>query len=282
MTEVVMAPPGLVALQDVLTDRYKDFDVDQLLRLADALCQYDDPFRALEMLKLLPGHFRQWEPEKVRALRLEIERAIVTPATYAEGFLDTKGTYEDAMAGWKSLPRARLVQEEVKMANAIGLVPHIVDQGPGHFWLPIGLLSEGLKFTYKPVGLDRVQFELSKPHIESVMVEPAADAPVFYTAFEIIEHLFDTKELAYESLRSSPKRPSVVFVSTPHGCFDCRSEAWRTRGMGHVRTYTQREFVLEMERVFDYCDRWQMYLEGPILMATGFSEDVPWRKPAGG
>lgn len=264
--------------QAVLTDRYKDFSVDALCDLADALCQYDDPFRALKLLEHLPGHFRQWPPERVKKLREEIQKAIITPNGYLEGYHDTKGSYEDAMWAWRNLARARLVEEEVRLCNQKGITPHVVDQGPGHYWLPIGLLSQSYRFTYKPVGLDKPQFELSKPYMAESLKEPGDGAPVFYVAYEIIEHVMDTKELCYESLRSSPKTPAVVFLSTPNGCFDARTEPWRKRGMGHVRTYTPSEWVDECKRVFDYCDRWLFYTEGPILMAQGYAGETPWRQ----
>ena len=217
------------------------------LEAAEELIRFDEPERALKILELVPAHYRDFEDDQIRVLKADILRAMITAHAYRTSGLDQNVSEGQAEVNITGLLRGRIILEEMrKLTN-----PHIVDVGPGEYWVPIGLLKAGHTFTYNPVSMDEEAAAQAEPLIKGVLQYEPQDRPTMFIAHEIIEHLPSTQDLPIEALRHCGKWPEYVHLSTPLYCFDNRPKEWnKLCGLPHLRAYTPREFIAEAQKLF--------------------------------
>lgn len=247
------------------------FDSKPFIEAANILVAADEPMRAIQLLENLPGYYRDNPPAEVTEVVRTIQSKLATPAFYMHNIFDEGVNDQTAHLALDSLLRGVLIQQDVKKYNDLGLIPHIVDLGPGEYWLPLGLKTKGYKFTYRDIGLNTAakakadallsDFDVSKRRSEK--------DPTIFVACELIEHLHHEKDILVEYLRAGITA-DIIHISTPRYTFDTRKERleWRRYGdLGHLRTYTPTEFqkiVIEMFPSYNwgYCDDEIMHMRG--------------------
>jgi hypothetical protein len=229
-----------------------DFDLNALLKYANELVRADEAQMALRMLETcLPGFYRDNPPLAVVALKHEILSRISLPSTYANHHEEQKNDLNIILTMKKSL-RGALIIEDVKRLNNNGLIPQIVDYGPGEYWLPIILKSENLNFKYLPIYLDQNAFSSMRQYFNDVLIStPTTDQPIMYTALEIIEHLWNENDIVAVINRLKVV-PDIIHVSTPKYTYNVLVRDWREEipELGHLRTYTPKEFSVLLRSMF--------------------------------
>lgn len=227
-------------------------DLDAFLRAARELIRFDEVERALLLLNNLPAYFRDFEPKEVFDLKQKILAAQITAHAYGNSGLDAQVTEDKALTVLHNTLRGQILKKEMNELVLKGIKPHIVDVGPGEYFVPIGLQKLGCDFTYNPVSMDKTAAAVAAPNINHVFhVEPRPDTPTLFIALEIIEHLPSTQDLSIEALRHCGKWPEYVHLSTPLYTFDPSDKDWdKLCGLPHLRAYTPREFILEAQRLF--------------------------------
>lgn len=248
------------------------FNEDLCVQYVETLVRNDEVERALLVLDNVPAFYRQAPTPKLVQIREEIQKARYTAATYVNSELDAAVDKESALVIFQSQLRWRLLGEEVKRCNDRGVVPHIVDVGPGTYVLPYGLEALGLDFTYWDVGINAKAQELTK---DLPRERPLTDTGLTYYIFaglEIIEHLPDPSELVVEALRHCFHWPERIHLSTPLFTFDTDHSDWRTAGLPHLRAYTPAEFYNEANRLFPGY-QWDL-ISDRIMSLRGQRKDV--------
>lgn len=229
----------------------KDFNVKAFLDVANELVRADEVERALLVLDNLPAFYRDHPLREVLELKNEILSRVATPAVYMENPSDIHIDFEDRNGTSKSL-RAQLLQIEIAWLNEQNLTPHLIDYGPGEYWLPILLKNKGFKFTYFPIHLSDKAFLAGLPYFKDRYLKvPEKNQPVIFIAGEIIEHLSNESDIKTEMLRSFGLA-DVVHVSTPRYTNNFLCTDWRKdKGeLGHLRAYTPNEFVISVVKMF--------------------------------
>jgi hypothetical protein len=247
------------------------FDIDAVIKHAEQMVIWEEPMRALWILNNLPAYFRDHEPTEVTDLKLTILRKIYTVQDYASNSSDDVRPSHLVAQLLDNLARGVVIRDAVKEANQKGVTPHIVDFGPGDYWMAIGLDVQGLKFTYRPVALQGSAYTEAKMRLEHLWVErEVKDRPNWLVAYEIIEHLKDEDEIAQEAARCALK-PDKVFLSTPRYIFDGGDSTlrnhWKKNGLPHLRCYTPDEFLASATRMFPKY-QW-MYCDDPVMVLRG-------------
>lgn len=229
----------------------------------------DEVHRALDLLANLPGNWRNQPPEWVREIRNAIIAKKGTATFYKNNIWDAEINPQRAMECLKGMLRGQLIEADVKSFTDQKLIPHIVDLGPGEYWLPIALHMAGYAFTYHDEGLHEGARQKAHEHLVGHVSKNPWDekAPVIFVACELIEHLDDPRDILSAQLRHAPTA-DIIHISTPLGTYDTSNQRknWRDFGdLGHLRTYTQEEFQGTIEEMFpDYV--WQPYLSQPQHM----------------
>lgn len=226
------------------------FNLERYLDSVDDMINADEVERAQWMLANLPGWYRDHVPERVKQMRERLHRQMFTPVQY-------KGLYKNVnldMTNELHWPgRAQVTENIVKAMNEKSVTPNIMEFAPGSFWLPHGLTQKGLQFGYESLGLDDDHPEL-KP----------VDGPNIFIAFEIIEHLANEWEI-YQNYLKFNKPAQTILLSTPLYTYGGGMDNWQTRELGHLRTYTPKEFVAKAQEMFQGFT-WEVFTDSTIIL----------------
>lgn len=237
-----------------LPRKLESFNLRAFLDCANELVRADEVERALWVLDNLPAYYRDFVPGEVIDLKNEILKRIGTPSSYKRNQSDLNVASDNFKTVEDSL-RSRLIRTEVKLMNDEGLMPHIIDYGPGEYWLPIMLKHYGLKFTYQPIYLHDEAFKKALPLFRDAYLPSfdGKDRPVVYVACEIIEHLWNEEDILAEML-GNHGNCDVVHISTPKYTFDTSTFDWKTyrKDLGHLRAYTPSEFTAKVTEMFKW------------------------------
>lgn len=232
--------------------------IKELLTIAETLIQNDETELALKVLECLPARMRDATPPDILRMRSEILGASITAHGYMSANFDTDVKPESSRELLRHILRGRLIQAELNRYNNA----HICEVGPGEYWLPLGL--EG-NFTYFPVAMDKK----ASSQFKGPITEWDGKLPFIFVANEIIEHISNPQELAWECFKyTKGKQPDVVHISTPHYCYDDSPKDWRKRGLPHLRAYTPKEFydtAIKMWPTFN----WKLYTDGKLMSLRG-------------
>lgn len=251
------------------------FDVDPWLKVADILTAGDEPMLALKVLDMVPGFYRDNYPIELQNKKSQILALLATPGFYVTNKYDALVREDNAVETIKQTYRGTSILSDVLGYNEQGAIPHIVDLGPGEYWLAIGLHKLGCKFTYQPIGLCSEAHEKAKAiigeHLASISLN---EQPKIFVACEIIEHLHHEMDIRTDCMRVGCD-PNIIHISTPKYSFDGRMEKadWAKQGdLGHLRTYTPNEFKNIVVKMWpEY--KWT-FVDGQPMHMRGFKQDL--------
>lgn len=230
------------------------FDPDVYLDAVEMMINADEVNRAFWMLDNMPAYYRDNVPSRAATMRVQLNEVLFTPVQY-KGVYDTLSIDgEAAIANWPS--RATIVEEEIIKLNAKTIKPNIMELAPGQFWLPAGLKYKGLDFTYEHLSLDNFDHPFDKPW-------PSCAFNIFI-AFELIEHLHCENEI-YQNYLKFKRTADMIMLSTPLYTFAGGMDKWQTRQLGHLRTYTPKEFVDKAAGMFPGYE-WGVYVDHVITL----------------
>lgn len=232
-----------------------DFEVIPLnvkcfIDAAEELLRHDETLLALDLLsKGIPGFYRDNPPPEVTALKREILKRFAT----FNHLVHSPAGFEVYPEEVPTSLRAILILKEVERLNVNGLTPHLVDFGPGDYWLYYLLKNKKCSFTYRHISINQAAKLKGKDIVQS---EDPLDRPIIFVACEIIEHLFDEREIVAEMMRV-PRIPDAVHISTPCYTFGTWVKHWKDIGdIGHLRTYTPAEFQTKTRELFPDFDQY--------------------------
>jgi hypothetical protein len=232
------------------------FDPILCQEYVETLIRHDELERALLVLDNIPAQYRMDPPDNLKQLRGDILAASVTPYRYTISMSDEvmKEDPKEKLEGFldKTL-RASIVRDQVRLMNDNGMVPHLVDYGPGPYLLPRALLAAGHKFTYWDLPLNHQARKRAHEILAPVLSpENAKTKATIFLALEVIEHLSNPGDLAVEAIRNCGRWPEMVMLSTPFCTFRVipEEEEWRNWQLEHLRAYTPQEFQAVACRIF--------------------------------
>lgn len=248
------------------------FDVESCVNYVSNLVSHDEVERALLVLDNVPAYYRDSCPEELLKLRRRILNSRMTAVSYQTNDNDTPKPMDFCTANFTTTMRGNLLKAEIKNYNAQGLTPHLIDMGPGDFWLPMALSQTDLKVTYHPIGLHKDARNEATKHFDHFRKDKSdLDQPEIFIATEIIEHLPDTNDIGSECAKYCRDFPERIFISTPCYTFYVNNDWDKIDGMGHLRAYTPSEFMSEIRRIFPGYS-FQCYQE-KIITARGMRGD---------
>lgn len=237
--------------QKIVAGELKNFDTakEHLKKWVSFLVEADEAETALNTLKNLPGFYREHYPKDLLELRRTILKQFMTQKDYIENDIETELMSEErSVQILEHTHRAQAVLKKVKEYNERGLKPHLIDLGPGEYWLPMALKKKECKFTYQGIGLQNKAEAQAKAILKDYLFtfkEPI-QRPVIFCAMEIIEHLWNPYEVEMH-LAKLPEKPDYMFISTPLYTFGQGNDTWTKPEdcgkLGHIKTYTPTDLV---------------------------------------
>jgi hypothetical protein len=221
------------------------FDVKKHADAIVQMIQADEIQIALQMLEQVPGYYRDHYPPELAEIRAKIYEQTYDQIEYATDDEEASCTREFGEAQWDNgymFPRAEVVSKLVRGLNDKDLVPWIFDLGCSHGNLPLGLIREGLRFSYKGSGMNfRIQEKVKAWVGERWLDRPRKDQLTVLYNTEVIEHCFNPHDIVHSAYKVGVKWDYIV-LSVPMYTLGGGLPDWDTRRMGHVRTWTPKEF----------------------------------------
>jgi len=217
---------------------------------AEELLRADETERALWLLDNLPAFYRDHIPKRVVDLKNEVLSRITTSQFYSKASIEDNLDMNNETKMEDTL-RGRLILKDALWFNSQDIRPHIIDYGPGEYWLPIMLNQHKIEFTYEPIFLNIKAHEKIKPWLEKNISQfPDSNTSKIFVACEIIEHLWRESDIKTEMLAHGGLA-DLVHISTPKYSFDTTCSDWRTKKeLAHLRAYTPREFQNILTNLF--------------------------------
>ncbi len=218
----------------------------------------DEVELALKVADSVPGYFRDNPVKEIVDLKNEIMSRIATATDYAK--IDRESpehpSHQD-IENYGATLRAQLILKELESLDK----PLIFDFAGGGRLLQEFLMQRADKpFVYFESCLTKKD-------------RPASSRIKIFVACEIIEHLWNPQDLRTEML-AGIGLADIIHLSTPKYEFDEISESWGHRSLlGHLRTYTPREFVAAAQKVFPEYD-FTLY-DSKVMHLRGVHRNAP-------
>lgn len=223
------------------------WDLDAHITAVVQMIRADEIQIALKMLEAVPGWYRDNYPSELAAIRNRIYEQCYDPFDYASdddeaGF--TQDEIESQCLGGYTFPRANILYEEIERLNKEGSTPWVFEISPSHGWLPLGFAKRGLKFNFFGKNLNQRALEKIKNWLP---VGYWAEAPKInqlriLVCFEALEHMWNPHDLE-QSAKKIGHQFDQIYLSTPKYTLGGGLPDWNTRRLGHVRTWTPKEFL---------------------------------------
>lgn len=241
-----------------------DEAIPAMLKYVDALIASDELAFAQEVLtRGMPGFFRDNVPADIKVMKQELWKFLMNSDDYGSNWQDLElMSVERGKETIQNVLRGQLILKEVQDYNAKGITPHLVEMGPGEYWLPLGLKALGCDFTYHGIGLQGAAQTKAKELLGiQHWCDPVKDSPTIFAACELLEHLWNDYEIPHTAAKHCERMDSI-HLSTPLYTFGFGKTDWREKKFngqgGHLRTYTPGEFMAVAQRLFpDYS--WTYY-----------------------
>ena len=245
------------------------WDPLKVAQVVQMLVDADEAERAIMVLDNVPAFYRDNQDPMLVDLRRDIVASMVTAHAYMSCDFDSNVELAKAEQIISHTLRGMLIKAEVTKLNKQLKQPHIIDCGPGEYFVPLGLAQHQKVFTYEPIAMDGKAKTAFEALFEGFHVERQwkKTEPTIFCALEIIEHLPSPDDLAIEAMRYTEGRgPDFIHLSTPHYTYDGCPKSPGRNALPHLRAYTPREFLSEANRIFPgYV--WQLYTEGDVLLS---------------
>lgn len=243
--------------ESVQLGRPKFFDPDHYLDSVEQMLSADEVMFAIEMIKRMPGYYRDHPTERQSKLLSHIYQNMASLTYYVNAKFET---YEEALFQQSRLnpgfawadkglgamidipfcqPRGGYMVSLVKAMNEDGRKPFIWEMGANSFWLPYGLEAKGLDFNYYSKSLQPEAQRDAEARIESWGIYPKDKQTQIFCCFEVIEHLQNPYDIL-QTYHEYGADADHIIISTPkYTLFGGVSD--KNRILEHIRTFTPKE-----------------------------------------
>lgn len=219
------------------------FDVETALQAVQQFVNADEIVTALEILDKFPAYYRDFPTKSMVDLRKYIFEKLITVEEYCLGERDHVSWGDQLYNEYKAFARMQDVADTIKQINSTNRNVFIYEFGPGHFWLPYGLMKDNLKFKYKPLIIEKRNADIYEKELAPVLGEaPEFTDIVIFVAFEVLEHLFHEKDILH-FYHKYHIDADFIFISTPKYTLGGGRDRRDTGMLAHIRTYTPSELV---------------------------------------
>jgi hypothetical protein len=233
--------------------------LDQHISAIEQMIRADELQEALRMCDQVPGWWRDNYPPELAEIKRTLYRQTYDQIEYATDDEEAECTREFGEAQWDNgymYPRAELVS--VLLRSLFPRSPWIFDLGCSHGNLPLGLIKSNYGFRYCGAGMNkRIQDKVKGWVGEHWSDKPVGDQPTILYCTEVIEHCFNPHDIVHSAYKVGVTWDHII-LSVPKYTLGHGLPDWQTRRLGHVRTWTPREFMRFADESFPGYE-WMLY-----------------------
>ena len=239
------------------------FNLDKHIEAVEQLIRSDEVMMAIKMIDMVPAWHRD-DPEtqkKIHSIKQILYKQLYDTMEYASdpdeaGMTRDKG--ESQFFSSYAYPRAEILLSEVNRYNKLGKTPWIFELSTSHGLLPLGLAKANCKFTFCAKNLNQPALVKVKDWLAdywadgpTYFVTPGDDQPTIFVNTECLEHMYREEDLEQSYYKLGIDFDTII-LSTPYGTLGGGLSDWQTRRLGHIRTYTKKDFIQLADRFFPH------------------------------
>lgn len=206
----------------------------------------DELVLALKMCDQVPAWYRENPLQEIAEIKRKLYQQTYDAMEYAHDADEANCSREfgeNQFSNGYMYPRADIASKLCDDANRVFKVPWFFDLGCSHGNLPLGLIKAGYTFKYCGAAINQKILSKVKAWVgESWLERPEPDHYKVLWCTEVLEHCFDEQSVVHGAYKIGVGFDEII-LSVPLGCLGGGLPDWDTRRMGHVRGYTQKEFI---------------------------------------
>lgn len=230
------------------------FNLDNHIIAVEQLIASDEIEMALKLMDMLPSWHRTNYPDELTRMKKILYENLYDPYEYSSDSDEAGWTKEDAEKQFGTAytyPRAEILRDVVLHYNAKNMTPWICELSTSHGLLPLGLQREGHKFNFFGKNLNHPALIKLKGWLnDGVWAEsPGVDQPKIFVFTEALEHAYREEDLLNSYMKLGIEFDDII-LSVPNGTLGHGLPNWKTRRLGHLRTYNSDEFYALAKRYF--------------------------------
>lgn len=246
------------------------FSLESYIETIIGFIRADEIQSALWLLDNPPGWYRDNYPPELTKIRNTIYQNTYDQIEYATDDEEADCAREFGEAQWDNgymFPRAEVVASLVDKISDEMKIPWIFDLGCSHGNLPLGLIKSKRQFNYYGVGMNhRIQQKVKGWVGERWKEKPVLGQATILYCTEVIEHCFHPEEIVHSAHKLGVSFDHIL-LSVPMYTLGGGLPNWDSRRMGHVRTWTPREFLAFADKAFPGYS-WELY-QSPSMVIVG-------------
>jgi hypothetical protein len=248
--------------------RPKYFNLEMHINAIEGMIRSDEIQIALQMCDQVPGWYRDHYPPELEAIKNTLYRQCYDQIEYATDDEEANCTRAFGEAQWDNgymFPRAEIISKIIRKMNEEDQIPWIYDLGCSHGNLPLGLIKAGHTFTYRGAGMNfRIQEKVKSWVGERWAENPLPDRPKILYCTEVLEHCFNPHDIVHSAHKIGVEF-DVIILSVPMYTLGGGLPDWNTRRIGHVRTWTPKEFADFADSAFRGY-QWELTLSDSMVL----------------
>lgn len=237
------------------------FNLDKHIEAVEQLIRSDEIMMAINMVSQVPAWHRDdaESQHKIQNIKATLYKQLYDTFEYASDIDEASMTREYAESQFFSsygYPRAEILLTEVNKWNKAGKTPWVFELSTSHGLLPLGLAKANAKFTFFAKNLNQAALVKVKEWLADywsdfpvVGTDPKETQPTIFVCCEALEHMYREEDLE-QSYYKLGIDFDVIVLSTPYGTLGGGLENWQTRRLGHIRTYTKKDFIQLADKFF--------------------------------
>lgn len=247
------------------------FSLDKWIEAVEMLIRSDEILMAIEVLAKVPSWHRE-DPasqKKLHEIKTTLFRQAYDSMEYANdpdeaGY--TRAEAERQFFSSYAFPRGEILLEEVNKLNRDGKTPWVFELSTSHGLLPLGLAKANCKFNFCAKNLNQAALVKVKDWLgpEIWQEKPKQGQPTLFINTECLEHAAREEDIEHNYYKLGIDFDTIL-LSVPYGVLGGGLPDWRTRRLGHIRTYTKQDFLNLAHRFFPN-RQWEMCVSHSLVV----------------
>jgi len=225
------------------------FSLEDHIKCVESLIRSDEIEMAFKLLDMVPAWERENYPKELLEIKAKLYKNLYSPMTYVNDEEEADYTYEkvvEQVSRGYCYPRLDILQHLVRELNENGEIPWIFELSTSHGPIPIGLKLADAKFSFFAKNFNQAALTKVKEWMGSYWEEsPPKDVPKYvpkiFVNFESMEHAYRQEDVKNDFYKLGVDFDHIL-LSVPNGTLGGGLPNWDSRRLGHLRTYTVKEF----------------------------------------
>lgn len=226
-------------------------DIDIILDAAEQYILSDDGQKAIWILDNLPAYYQDNYPARAYQIKKDYFKRLWSVADYLSESFENVWDEKKAIEHYKHKfqYRGQYIRDLIKLHNDAGCDDiHIVEVGAANYWLPLGLRDEGLKFKYLALGHNVDANKQAAEKLKDIWSDEVITSTIF-VCMEVVEHCFNPQDI-FNYYCKFGREAEYIVLTTPRYMVGGGVPDWRSRSLGHVKTWGSGEFQAWAEKTW--------------------------------